>query len=224
MINFSGSMDGSCGFGYLKEFKGEVECFLQVNKIENLNSAVEDFFLISFGNKKSLQWLERHYSTISTPSEMHANKSKIKKLDDLICDLDLNDHLIASQLSELKFKLECSMKYEFLIDGVLLFRELVLQSTLSEFVEWSRKYKINFSTSKGLVSKNNIFYLFVRACEFIGFKSEWFSVQAHSLDRFLRPRLHELKKNNAELLGGVLLRDVFYVLAGLKSGGRVVFN
>ena len=65
---------------------------------------------------------------------------------------------------------------------------------------------------------------FLRACEFIGFKSEWFSVQAHSLDRFLRPRLHELKKNNAELLGGVLLRDVFYVLAGLKSGGRVVFN
>ena len=222
MINFTNSLGGNCNFVYLKKFKEEVECFLQNQKIDNSNDAVEDFFLLSFSNKKSLQWLEGKFLTASTPSKIYANKNKIKKIADLICSL--SDDLIASQLSELKAKLECSMKYRFSIDGILLSRELVFQSTLREFVEWSKKYKINFSTSKGVISENNIFYLFVKACDFIGFKNEWFSVQAHSLDRFLRPRLHELKKNNAELLGGVLLRDVFYVLAGLKSGGRVVFN
>lgn len=49
-------------------------------------------------------------------------------------------------------------------------------------------------------------------------------MQAHSLDRVLRPRLNELKKNNVELVGGVALRDVFNVLGGLRNGGRVTFD
>ena len=156
MINFTNSLSGNCNFVYLKKFKEEVECFLQNQKIDNSNDAVEDFFLLSFGNKKSLQWLEGKFLTASTPSKIYANKNKIKKIADLICSL--SDDLIASQLSELKAKLECSMKYRFSIDGILLSRELVFQSTLLEFVEWSKKYKINFSTSKGVISENNIFY------------------------------------------------------------------
>ena len=51
MINFTNSLSGNCNFVYLKKFKEEVECFLQNQKIDNSNDAVEDFFLLSFSNK-----------------------------------------------------------------------------------------------------------------------------------------------------------------------------
>ena len=42
MINFTNSLSGNCNFVYLKKFKEEVECFLQNQKIDNSNDAVED--------------------------------------------------------------------------------------------------------------------------------------------------------------------------------------
>ena len=80
MINFTNSLGGNCNFVYLKKFKEEVECFLQNQKIDNSNDAVEEFFLLSFSNKKSLQWLEGKFLTASTPSKIYANKSGFLRL------------------------------------------------------------------------------------------------------------------------------------------------
>lgn len=183
-------------FSELVQIKSEIDKFLSHHEIDDgkRSSAASELFAIWFQNQFSLLFLEKTACKNLPASEMGKAKKSLNEIGVALSELKSVDGEAMMYLSMIKANLQRSLGYDFVVDDLCLSRQIILDSVLNEFFNWAARHDFSFSTSNGDISEFNIFRLFVRGCEYIGFQECWFG-SFESIDGLVKPKLRLLKKN-----------------------------
>lgn len=185
--------------------------FLYVNNVKNIEAASLELTEMVLGVAGALYRLERFHRKVAESSVENKRKREIKNLKSIIESSDTEN--IRGVLGEMILTLEKSVDYDFRMNGKKLTREVMLLKLLSELVGWAKKFDVSYSLSKGEVSDESIFNLFVVICDFVGFEGHWFNVQANSLGGIVRPKMNLIKKTAGSCDGEVGWRNYFYAIS-----------